>query len=232
MSKKVNLYVSLSAILRNHSITSLLSFHWLILRQSSSWWFIYRWCFYWFDSKNQLQLYRKNIKSIINSYNKKDLPQNRPCQNERKCNCIRKELCPLNGNCQAWKYCVRNQHHMQSTNLRREDLYRYSRNYITIKDRYSNHKISFNLAAHRHDTKFSKEFWKIKCRNSVPKIKSRILRKSSRFNRSSLRCNLCLNEKLEIVLFKGSKILNRRTELISKCRYVNKHTLLRHDTKD
>ena len=35
------------------------------------------------------------------------------------------------------------------------------------------------------------------------------------FNRSSLRCNLCLNEKLEVALFKGNNILNRRTELIS-----------------
>ena len=50
--------------------------------------------------------------------------------------------------------------------------------------------------------------------------------------RSPLRCNLCLNEKLEIALFKGNNILNRRIELISKCRHINKHTLLRHETKD
>ena len=44
----------------------------------------------------------KNIKSIIiNCHNKKVLHQNRPCLNEQKCSCIRKELCPLNGNCQA-----------------------------------------------------------------------------------------------------------------------------------
>ena len=40
----------------------------------------------------------KNIKSIINCYNNKVLHQNWPCQNKQKCNCIRKELCPLNGN--------------------------------------------------------------------------------------------------------------------------------------
>ena len=43
----------------------------------------------------------KYIKSIINCHNKKVLHQNRPCPNEQRCNCIRKELCPLNGNCQA-----------------------------------------------------------------------------------------------------------------------------------
>ena len=102
----------------------------------------------------------------------------------------------------------------------------------TFKKRYSNHKRSFNLPAYKNDTELSKEFWKIKRRNSVPQIKWRILRKCSRFNRSSLRYNLCLNKKLEIALFKGNNILNRRTELISKCRHINKHTLLRHDTKD
>ena len=51
--------------------------------------------------------------------------------------------------------------------------------------------------------------WKIKRRNSVPQIKWRILRKCSRFNRSSLRCNLCLNKKLEITLFKGNNILQK-----------------------
>ena len=168
----------------------------------------------------------KNIKSIINTHNKNVLHQNQLFPNERKCNCIRKDLCPLNGNCQA-------------ENIVYEDSITcsertYGKNiYIviaetTFKKRYSSHKRSFNLAVYNNDTELSKEFWKIKRRNSVPEIKWRILRKSSRFHRSSLRCNLCLNEKLEIALFKGNNILNRRTELISKCKHINKHKLLRH----
>ena len=43
----------------------------------------------------------KNIKSIINSHNKKVLHPNRPCPNEQNSNCIKKELCPLNGNREA-----------------------------------------------------------------------------------------------------------------------------------
>ena len=43
----------------------------------------------------------KNIKSIINSHNKRVLCQSQPCSNQGKCNCIKKELCSLNGNCQA-----------------------------------------------------------------------------------------------------------------------------------
>ena len=74
---------------------------------------------------------------------------------------------------------------------------------------------------------FRKNF---KRRNSVPQIKWRILRSCSRINQSSLSAIYVLNEQLEIALFKGNNILNRRTELISKCRHINKHTHLRHDT--
>ena len=98
---------------------------------------------------------------------------------------------------------------------------------ITFKKIYSNLRRSFNLAAYKNDTELSKEFWKINRKNSVPQIKWRIVGKC--FSHSSLRCKL---EKLEIALFKGNNILNRRAELISKCRYVNKHILLPHDTKN
>ena len=129
----------------------------------------------------------------------------------------------------SWKYCIRSHHHLQWNYGENIGIDRAE---TTFKKIYGNHKRSFNLAAYKNDTELSKEFWKIKSTHSVPQIKWSILRKCSRFNHSSLRYNLCLNEKLEIALFKVNNILNRRTELISKCRHINKHTLLRHDTKD
>eukprot|EP00794_Sanderia_malayensis_P012498 gene12498-13784_t len=53
-----------------------------------------------------------------------------------------------------------------------------------------------------------------------------------KYNPTTYKCNLCLNEKLEIALYEGENILNKRTELISKCRHVNKFSLLRHDSID
>ena len=140
----------------------------------------------------------KSIKPIINSHNKKVSHQNRPCPDEKQCNCIKKELCPLKGKCQAENIVY------EATITCNKQTYGENI-YIgiaetTFKKRYSNLKKSFNLAAYKNDTELSKEFWKIKRRNFVPKIKWRILRKRSRFNRSSLRCNLCLNEKLEIAI--------------------------------
>ena len=158
-------------------------------------------------NRNAVKVSHSCTKNKINlsCHNKKVLHQNRTCPNERKCNCIRKELCPLNGNCQAENILY------EATITCNERTYGENI-YIgiaetTFKKRYSNHKRSFNLPAYKNDTELSKEFWKIKRRNSVPNIKWRILRKCSRFNRSSVRCNLCLNEKLEIALFKETTFL-------------------------
>ena len=131
----------------------------------------------------------KNIKSINNSHNKTFLHQNRPCPNKRRWNYMWKEL-SLNGNCQAENIVY------EATITCKQRTYGENI-YIgiaetTFKKRYSKHERPLNLVAYKNDTELSKEFCKKKCRNSVPKIKWRIPRKRSRFNRSLLRCNLCL----------------------------------------
>ena len=149
----------------------------------------------------------KNIKSIITSHNKKVVHQNEPCPNEQKCNCIKKDLCPLNKSCQA-ENIVYEATITCNKQTYGENIY-IGIAEIIFKKRYNNHKRSFNLAAYKNDAKLSKEVWKIKLRNFVPKIKWRILRKCLRFNRSSLRCNICLNKKIEIALFKRNNILTK-----------------------
>ena len=108
----------------------------------------------------------KNIKSIISCQNKTVLHQNRPCPNERKCNCIRRELSPLNRNCQDKNIIC------EATIICNQRTYGEN-NYIgiaetTFKKRHSNRKRSFTLAAYKNDTELSKEFWKTKRRKSVP----------------------------------------------------------------
>ena len=47
------------------------------------------------------------------------------------------------------------------------------------------------------------------------------------------KCSLCLHEKLEIVNFEDQDhLLNKRHELISKCRHVNKHLLRNYKAND
>ena len=66
----------------------------------------------------------------------------------------------------------------------------------------------------------------------IPKLTWSIVRECPSYSLSKRKCYMCLNEKLEINSYKGNNLLNKRSELINKCRHLNKHTLLRHDTKD
>ena len=101
----------------------------------------------------------------------------------------------------------------------------------TFKRRFANHKKSFKHEKYENETELSKEYWKHKRNHLNPQVTWRTVRKCKPFNRSSLRCDLCLNEKLEIALRKNN-ILNSRSELISKCRHINKHLLPNFDSKD
>ena len=95
----------------------------------------------------QNQSCAQNIKLIINSHNEKVLHQNQPCPNEQKCNCIKKEFCQLNGNCQVENIVY------EATITCNEQI--YGENIIaetTFKKRYNNHKRSFNLPMHKNDT--------------------------------------------------------------------------------
>ena len=42
----------------------------------------------------------------------------------------------------------------------------------------------------------------------------------------------CLNEKLAVALHIEDNILNKLTEIIDKCRHINKHNFAIYDTKD
>ena len=95
-----------------------------------------------------------------------------------------------------------------------------------------NHNLSFRNDLYKNDTELSKELWQIKMKNYTPEITWRIIRKCLPYNYNSRKCDLCLNEKLEIALYKGQNLLNKKTELICKCRHQNKFMLLRHDSKD
>lgn len=95
-----------------------------------------------------------------------------------------------------------------------------------FKQRYANHLKSFRHEKYKTETELSKYIWSLKANNLNYSIHWKILRKTSGYNKISKSCNLCLSEKLEICKFKDKRsLLNKRTELISKCRHENKHLI-------
>ena len=95
-----------------------------------------------------------------------------------------------------------------------------------FKLRFANHKKSFEHEKYSKESELSKEVWKIKQRNAKYEIKWRVIKQYPSYKQNTKRCQLCLNEKLAIIDHEGKELLNKRSEIISKCRHRNKHKLL------
>ena len=102
----------------------------------------------------------------------------------------------------------------------------------TFKKRFSNHKKSFNLNEYKNETELSNEVWRIKNAGHHPKVKWEIVKKCIPYNQQTKLCLLCLNEKLEIAAYKEHNLLNKRNEIVSKCRHQLKYARARYNTKD
>ena len=173
----------------------------------------------------------QNIKAIINNHNMNILHQNKGIKD--KCNCRNKNYCLLCGKCLSPNIVYQKKHlHSNPTTLTK----------FTLELQKSHSKIlqphlplpttqSFTHEDYANDTELSKEYWDIKRSNFIPKLTCNIVRECPPHCLSKRKCYLRLNEKLEINSCKGNNLLNKRSELINKCRHLNKHTLLRHDSK-
>ena len=170
------------------------------------------------------------MKTIIDDLNKHVIKGNTEQIKLKKCNCIVKTECPLNGNCliknSVYKGIV------TSNEPGYEDKVYIGIAETTFKKRFSNHKKSFKIERYHKETELSKEVWDIKRRNFTPTVTWQIIKSLNMSNNTNTRCLLCLNEKLEILTYQQNNLLNQRNELISKCRHLNKKTLKHFDSKD
>ena len=95
----------------------------------------------------------------------------------------------------------------------------------TFKQRYTQHKLSFRNRNYSNSTELSKHIWTLKDSNTNYKIDWSILATAPAYSNKRKRCHLCLTEKLYLIKAKKPTLLNKRTELISKCRHENKFYL-------
>ena len=89
-----------------------------------------------------------------------------------------------------------------------------------FKSRYNNHTKSFRHRHYSKDTELSKYIWSLKDGGIDYSIKWEIVKQSNTHRRSSGTCNLCMDEKLIILLTENT--LNKRSELVSTCRHGSK----------
>ena len=74
-------------------------------------------------------------------------------------------------------------------------------------------------------TTLSTYIWKLKNDNKNPKVKYSILKQIQSFTPEIGKCFLCTAEKMEILKSDPTKILNTRSEIMSKCRHRTKYML-------
>ena len=169
----------------------------------------------------------KNIKSMIKPHNKSILHSENNIV--RKCNCSKKDSCPLNNECLQTNIVYKAAITSELPN--QKDKIYFGACETTFKLRYANHKKSFANRMYEKSTELAIEYWRLKDLNVNPRITWKIKKKCRAYNVGSKNCNLCLNEKLFILEYKNDNLLNKRSELVTKCRHQNKYSLVNHKAK-
>ena len=96
---------------------------------------------------------------------------------------------------------------------------------MEFKSRFYNHHQTFKNKQKRYTTKLSKAFWEAIDNGREPRVEWSISATSSTYQPGAARCNLCLNEKLAILLADPPSTLNKRMELTGKCHHKNEFKL-------
>ena len=164
-----------------------------------------------------------SIGSIINQHNKGILRTHRDVKSlppPKHCNCRVKANCPMNGKC-----CESSVIYKATLNTGEDEKVYYGSCATTFKARFNNHTHSFREQHKRNATELSKAVWNCKDAKIEPLITWSIVYRAPPYRNGAKRCPLCLAEKLFILQANQKSFLNKRSELISKCRHRNKFKL-------
>ena len=102
----------------------------------------------------------------------------------------------------------------------------------TFKQRYNGHKFNLEHRESKHTT-LSAKYWQLVDEDLNPRISWRISHKAHAYQPGkTCGCDLCLTEKVVILLGhdgpekipRSTILLNKRTELLQKCRHKRKFT--------
>ena len=162
-----------------------------------------------------------NMAAILSRHNKTILAS-KNTNVHPLCNCRRKAECPLNRDCRkkaiVYKASI-------STDSNDPPKSYYGCCETEVKSRFYNHRQTFKNKQKRYNTELSKAFWEAIDNGRKPHVKWSISARSSTYQPVAARRNLCLDEKLAILLADPPSTLNKRTELTGKCRHKNKFKL-------
>ena len=163
----------------------------------------------------------KNMKAHVAKHNRQVLNPIPEEMASSGCNCQDKKACPMNGNCEQ-KSIV---YQADVSNSKGQTMTYYGLTGDTFKKRYYNHTSSFRHEKYKGSTTLSKYIWKLKSEGTPASIKWSIKASAFGYTCGAKYCDLCLVEKTTIALADPITTLNRRSEIMSKCRHKNKFLL-------
>ena len=134
-------------------------------------------------------------------------------------NCRRKTDCPMDGKCLS--ECLI----YKASVSRTTNKYYYGACENTFKELYNNHNRSFRNKSREKNTELSKYVGESKEKDINYFINWNIAVKSQKYICGFRKCDLCIYEKLLISRADPNVLLNKRDELVPKCRHKNKFTL-------
>jgi hypothetical protein len=159
----------------------------------------------------------------IASHNRKILRESKEqdAHAPRTCNCVHPENCPLDGNCLVEAVVYEAD---VTPEITEEQSYLGSTE-PAFKGRWGDHCTSFRHERYKTKSKLSSFIWKLTEQQENYQIKWSVVKKSIPYRAGSKRCNLCLWEKYHILNCDKDKFLNKRDELLNKCRHRDKFLL-------
>ena len=157
-----------------------------------------------------------NMQSIISGHNKKVLGSGQRLV-EKGCNCRVPRDCPLDGRCLSNDVIYKNT--VTSSDGVREYIGLTS---TSFKTRFTAHKASFCHSNKAHCTALSSHIWDLKNKDIPFSSSWSIASMAPSYSRKTRNCQLCLMEKTLISLADPARSLNKRNEIISKCRHRDK----------
>ena len=89
----------------------------------------------------------------------------------------------------------------------------------------NNHTQSIRHEKYEHSTELSRHLWTLKREGKAYDIDWSIHKRASAFSNASRKCQLCIAEKVAIITAEKESTLNKKSELVSKCRHENKFYL-------
>ena len=164
-----------------------------------------------------------NFKSVINGHNKNILNEQ---EKSSPCNCRDKPSCPLKGSCQHKNFVYFCKFSTPDLNQNHPHYIRFAEH--TFKDRLYKQSNSFKYKSKRNSAELSNFIWGKKKEKVNVNFDRSILDKAKPYSTASKKCIFCLTEKYHII-FSIKNMLNKRSDLVTKCRHENKFYLANYN---